>query len=80
MKKFVFIFALLLTGCSDGSAARATLSKAGFSDVEITGWKPFNCGQDDFSSTGFVATNSNGQRIDGVVCCGLIFKNCTIRF
>jgi hypothetical protein len=52
----------------------------GFTKIETTGWQPFTCSEGDFSSTGFRATNSQGRRVSGVVCCGLIMKNCTIRF
>lgn len=30
-------------------------------------------------TTGFVATNPQGMRVEGVVCCGWL-KSCTVRF
>lgn len=74
------VASLALAACSDEGAAKESLVKAGFEDIEITGYSPLSCGKDDFSSTGFKATNSHGTRVEGIVCCGLIFKECTIRF
>jgi len=81
MKKLLFITtSLLLAGCySSQSDAENTLHKAGFTDITVTGLAPLSCGENDISRTGFVATNSQGARVEGVVCCG-IFKSCTIRF
>jgi hypothetical protein len=71
---------MLLPACANESDSRDALQKAGFTQIEITGWEPFSCGKDDSWSTGFRATNPQGQKVDGVVCCGLVFKSCTIRF
>jgi hypothetical protein len=56
------------------------LVKAGFTNVKITGWSPFSCGKDDTFSTGFEALNPQGVRVEGTVCCGMIAKDCTVRF
>lgn len=71
---------LLTAGCTNEDAARTTLRKSGFRQVEITGYKPFQCGKDDATSTGFRATNQIGERVEGTVCCGRWSKGCTIRF
>jgi hypothetical protein len=71
--------AALLSGCVEPEASREALEAAGYSDIEITGWKPFNCGEDDTFSTGFRAKNPRDKEVTGVVCCGLIVKACTIR-
>jgi len=63
----------------DASEARRVLNSSGYSKVNITGYRPLSCGQDDLSSTGFEATNATGQRVTGVVCCGIL-KGCTVRF
>lgn len=84
MKAFVTMVALAalvaLGACSDADETRRTLKSAGYSNIQTTGWSAFSCGKDDTYSTGFVATNPSGQRVEGVVCCGLVFKGCTIRF
>ena len=66
--------------CTDESAAVRTLKAQGFTDVHVTGWSPLSCGKDDTTSTGFTAKNVRGETVEGVVCCGLVFKNCTVRF
>ncbi len=73
----LFLFSLL--ACSDDASARRTLEASGFSNIETTGFS-FGCGESDALSTGFVATNHQGQRVEGVVCCGVVFKCCTVRF
>lgn len=73
------IFLLSSCACSDEDAARRTLLDAGYSDVRTTGWAMLGCGEDDSTSTGFVAKNPKGRRVEGVVCCGFWGKGCTIR-
>jgi hypothetical protein len=78
--KRIAILSLLLAACTDESGSRETLRKSGYTDITLTGWSPLTCGKDDTFSTGFRARNSNGSMVDGVVCCGLLFKSCTVRF
>lgn len=73
------VLALLIASCTDDSATLHTLNYAGYKNVQLTGWEPFACAGDDNFSTGFRATNPAGQRVEGVVCCGLL-KSCTVRF
>jgi len=80
MKKFLFLALLFVCACTNESGARSALLKSGFTDIETLGYAPFACGQDDGTSTRFRATNSQGIRVEGVVCCGLVVKNCTVRF
>jgi len=86
MKRFMFLVALVVLvsasigACTNASSAKHALEAQGLTDVTITGYKPLTCGQSDWSSTGFEATNAQGARVTGVVCCGLVFKNCTIRW
>lgn len=68
------------SNCTDEDATRDTLRKAGYKNIQITGYKPFQCGEDDRYSTGFTAINSNGETVEGTVCCGLWTKGCTVRF
>lgn len=71
---------LVALACTDTTATVRTLESAGFTEVQTLGWSPLSCGKDDTSSTGFRAKNVKGQTVEGVVCCGLVFKNCTVRF
>jgi len=52
---------------------------AGFTDVVMTGWKPFACSESDLPGEGFRAKNVNGAIVTGTVCCGWV-KGCVLRF
>ena len=61
--------------------AEQALTAQGFTDIQTTGYAgPFACSKDDFYSTGFIATNPQGQRVKGVACSGFFFKSTTIRW
>jgi hypothetical protein len=82
MKKIMIAALLiLLTACSDGDAAMHALRGAGYTNVEITGFKFFGCGKDDTFTTGFDAKGPTGEHVSGVVCSGfgLFSKGATIR-
>jgi hypothetical protein len=76
----LLLLPLLLVACADSSGATRALRSSGFTGITITGWSPMSCGKDDTTSTGFRAKNAKGDVVEGVVCCGLVFKNCTVRF
>lgn len=76
----LILFAVFVVGCTDDRETVRTLHAAGFTDVHTTGWEPFMCGESDTFKTGFVATNPAGARVKGAVCCGFMFKGCTVRF
>lgn len=79
--KYIILFLTsFLFSCTAPQKSERALQKAGFTKIKITGYKPFSCSEDDQFSTGFEANNSNNERVEGVVCCGLYAKNCTIRF
>lgn len=81
MKKIVLVLAItFLVSCTDEESAIKTLKNMGFKDIKTNGHSYFSCSEDDFSSTSFAATNSLGNRVQGTVCCGLLFKACTVRF
>lgn len=80
MRKAILLSCLLvLAACTDDSATKSTLQKAGYTDIQTTGYDMFACSDSDTFSTGFRAKNPQGQVVTGVVCCGLL-KSCTIRF
>jgi hypothetical protein len=80
MKRFLFASAILLAlvGCTREDATRRILIQSGYSQVEITGWRPFAAGKDDTFSTGFRAKAPNGQVVTGAVTSGLL-KGWTVR-
>lgn len=84
MKKLkILVLALtlgLVSTCTNEDSTRETLRKAGFTEVEVGGYDWFGCSDDDTFQTKFKARNPRGDMVNGTVCCGLIFKNCTIRF
>lgn len=74
------IVIITLTSCTNSSDAFKALDGMGFTNIEVTGYQPFACSQDDFYHTGFKATNPNGKIVTGTVCSGIFFKNSTVRF
>jgi hypothetical protein len=80
MKKLALVLTFLLTGCTNQNDAVNALQDAGFTDIQITGYKFFACSKDDTYQTGFIAKNPQGRIVKGTVCSGLLFKNSTIRF
>ncbi len=80
MKRAAILLAFLFLGCTDEASSYRVLKSAGYSDVQLTGWSPFACSKDDQFETGFRAKGPTGQPVEGTVCCGLVFKACTIRF
>ena len=85
--KSTAIVILALVGCimgigckvSDGRARRV-LDDQGFTDVKLGGDAWWSCGKDDSETRSFTAINARGQRIEGVVCCGVWGKACTVRW
>lgn len=82
MKKMLiyFLVVLILSGCTNNDDTVKTLRQAGYTNIQTHGYAFFACSKDDFSATEFTAITQNGVQASGAVCCGLIFKNCTIRF
>ena len=71
--------AALMTGCTDPKKANEALDNLGFTEIEITGFEWWGCGQDDMFSTGFKAINPKGKHVQGTVCSGQL-KGTTVRF
>jgi hypothetical protein len=68
----------LFMGFTDPAGTEKTLTGQGYSDVEITGWRPFAGSKGDFYSTGFRANSPSGAIVTGAVTKGLM-KGSTIR-
>ena len=49
MKKILITaLAFMMIGCTDADNATRVLENAGFTEVDITGYKFFSCSEDDF--------------------------------
>jgi hypothetical protein len=79
MTKTAILLMALLAGCTAPDRSRETLDSSGFTNIEIGDYTWFGCSEGDRYHTAFTATNSNGKRVSGVVCCGTL-KSCTVRF
>ena len=71
---------IMLTACTNADSARRVLEENGYSDIQMTGYRFFMCGKEDFYHSGFAAKGPTGRSVSGVVCQGLLFKGSTIRF
>lgn len=74
-----FIMICLVLGCTDDANTVRTLQAHGFTDIQTTGYA-LGCSDSDTFATGFEATNAQGARVSGTVCCGVFLKGCTVRF
>lgn len=77
MKYFLFIFVLVLVGCTNIDQTERVLVSQGYTDIQITGYRVFGCSEDDDFSTGFTA-KMNNKTVSGVVCSGIL-KGATTR-
>jgi len=68
-----------MAGCTDDEGANHALRIAGYKNIQLTGWSMWSCSKDDGSCTGFVAIAPDGERVEGAVGCGYLFKGCTVR-
>ena len=75
---WLLLAAPLLVCCTDEPRARRVLEEQGYADIELTGYAPWSCSNDDTFETGFRAKGPTGRAVTGAVCCGA-FKNCTVR-
>lgn len=93
MKKIIpiLILCLLLAGCEidttnipnepSKSKAYMAVEDEGYTDIVEGSSIWLGCSDDDsvFESKEITAKNSNGKQVTLKVCCGLIFKGCTVR-
>lgn len=81
MKNIILVGILVIfSGCTNHDKTVETLSKSGYSEIVTGGYNIFSCGEDDTYSTNFTAKNPVGNVVSGTVCCGILFKGCTVRF
>lgn len=73
-----------LVGLRDDEASRSALDRFGYQDIHIGEPARRRCSNSDFFSNEFTATNVRGDRVSGIVCCGVntgcADKACTVRF
>lgn len=72
------ILLLTATACTQPDKAKRVLEQAGYTDIQITGYRPFMAGKDDTFSTGFRAKGPTGKVVTGAVTGGVL-KGSTIR-
>jgi len=68
------ILSCLFLSCIDGPGTTNVLEKKGYSNIMITGYKPFGCGfmwdKNYITRTGFKAIKDN-KEVEGCVCQGM---------
>lgn len=80
MKHLALLALLFLASCTSEDDTIRTLRAAGYTQIRTNGYGWFACAEEDTYATKFIAKNPAGQTASGVVCCGLVMKNCTVRF
>jgi len=80
MRNPALAFALtLLAACpATEDQVKDTLTALGFTDIERTQPAIWECSKEEIGSH-FTARNPAGAPISGVVCCGWVYKACTVR-
>lgn len=79
MRAILLATVVALSGCTNPEGATQVLAASGYSEISITGYEFFGCGEDDLTHTGFTAASQSGSRVTGVVCGGLFLKGATVR-
>lgn len=69
---------MIMAGCTQKDSARKTLEQAGYTQIEITGYRPFMAAENENFSTGFKAIGPTGKQASGAVT-GAWLKGNTIR-
>ena len=76
---FLLVFTVILPhGCTHPESTVRVLEEQGYTNVQITGWRPLSVDKNDIYSTGFTAISPKGNEVTGVVTSGL-FKGNTVR-
>lgn len=70
--------AALLAACSDEAGTHRVLSAAGYREIQVDGYAPWGCADDDTFQTAFRARGPTGKPVQGVVCAGWL-KGSTVR-
>lgn len=73
----IVIFSIFPAACTKPDETIRVLRDQGYTEIKITGYRPFMSDEDTFS-TGFEAKSPNGRKVTGAVTSGA-FKGNTIR-
>lgn len=77
----VLLVMLFAIGGSDTPNYAGIVQSQGYTNVNIGDSAWMGCGKEDsvFTSVHFNALGVDRRPVSGVICCGLIFKSCTVR-
>ena len=78
MRYLMIILMIFLISCTRSESTKDLLEDQGYENVEITGYRFFQCNDNELFRTGFKAENEQGNEITGTVCSG--FFSSTIRY
>ena len=67
------------TSDNDFAKGKRQLENQGYTNVKNTGYNMFCCDEKDTFSTGFEATDKNGNKVEGCFCSSVL-KGVTVRF
>jgi len=74
------LFVVYLIGGTDKKATTRILQHQGYTSIKTTEKRFWGCSKGDYYRTGFKAIAPTKTVVSGLVCCGLFFKSCTVRF
>lgn len=77
-KTLLICLAMTFVSCTAPDQARRVLDESGYSEVQLTGYRWFTCGENDVYHDGFIARGPTGRSVKGTICAGW-FKGATIR-
>lgn len=79
MNRALILCVALLAGCTNADDATRALKAAGYTNIQITGYRWFGCGHLGGVHTGFLAKGLDASKVTGVVCSQWLVKGNTIR-
>jgi hypothetical protein len=65
-------------GCGAGNRGRDAIRSNGLIDVQLGSTSWYRCPKYELFGSYFTATNVQGRKVDGFVCCG--FTSCVVRW
>lgn len=74
----VILLTASCTSSNDFEKGKQQLEQQGYKNIQNTGYKLFGCDEKDVFRSGFTATDSNGNKVEGCFCSGVL-KGVTVR-